>query len=149
SPKSIDDKIFRYLSGRKVAGKDPPPDNFKRSLEENTDNPDFFLHTLFRDMPDVMTDLARFRIIANFLGDIHDLKKAFRQTQLSPPDIVLDQRIEDRIEDDRWERGAGGHRAAHAQIKVRIGERLVPVEVFDINHSINFTGAGPASGSCA
>ncbi len=66
SPKSIDDKIFRYLSGRKVAGKDPPPGNFKRSLEENTDNPDFFLHTFFRDIPDVVTDLAGFRITAIF-----------------------------------------------------------------------------------
>ncbi len=129
SPMSIDDKIFRYLTGRKVAGKEPPTESFKKRLEENTDNPDIFLHTFFRDLPDVMTDLARFRIIANFLVDIHDLKGALRKTKLAPPNVVVDPNIEDRIEDDRWERGAGGHRAVHAQIKVRLRERWIPVEV--------------------
>lgn len=129
SPKSIDDKIFRYLSRKKIGGREPPTKSFERHLTENTDNPEIFLNTFFQELSDVMGDLARFRIVANFLMDIHDLEKSFRQTALEPPKIVVDPKTEDRIEDDRWETGAGGHRAVHICIWVQMPGRRIPVEV--------------------
>ena len=129
SPLSIDDKIFRYFSGKKVAGQEPPTSTFKSALTQNKENADYFLTIFFHKLPQIMADLARFRIIANFLTDIQDLVASFQQDDGWPQTIKINPNIEDRIENDRWEKGAGGHRAVHIQMEVQLSERSIPVEV--------------------
>jgi ppGpp synthetase/RelA/SpoT-type nucleotidyltranferase len=129
SPESIDTKIFRYLSDLPVAGNSKPTCAFKKKLEANRDDPTCFLSTFFHKLPEVMNDLARFRVVGNFLSDVHAVADAFNHADLGTPGIEVDPVIEDRIEDDRWLERSSGHRAVHLRIWVMVKERRVHVEV--------------------
>jgi len=129
SPRSIDDKIFRFLSGKTVAGQTIKT-MLKRSLKGKKDEKEFFLKTFFRDMHEVMNDLARFRIIGNFLSDVHAISDRFGEVDWAAHRIqhkLLHH--EDRIVHDRWVTGAGGHRAIHIPMAVTINDHQVHVEV--------------------
>lgn len=128
SPRSIDDKIFRYLSGRGVAGEKPTQSLLSRLRDRKAD-PDHFLKLFFRQLPAIMNDLARFRIVGNFLSDVNALKDAFNDDRLDVHGVAVDPNIEDRIEADRWESGASGHRAVHVGLSVEIDGFQVPIEV--------------------
>lgn len=129
SPAGIDEKLFRFISHGKVAGVEFVSGH-RNKLEDirNRDDLAAFVTLIFRDLPDVMNDLGRFRIVGNYLSDVQDVAKAFATTDLSRWGIRVDPAIEDRIEEDRWEDGAGGHRAIHLRLWVRGDPREVPLE---------------------
>ncbi len=128
SPSSIDDKIFRYLSHKKVCGQEPT-EALKQKLRNNRDTCGCFLDTFFKSLPDIMNDLARFRIIGNFLTDVMDLKAAFGSGILEKGNIAVAPNIDDRIEADRWVDGGSGHRAVHIRLNIQHDDSEIHVEV--------------------
>lgn len=128
SPQSIDDKISRYLGGDRVAGQEVTQ-SIKTRLQDNKNDADRFLSLFFKELPNVMNDLARFRIVCNFITDAQETAGLFSKNPLSTHRIHVDPEIEDRIEADRWEGGASGHRAIHLRLMVPVGDRQIHVEV--------------------
>lgn len=128
SPQSIDDKIGRFLSGKPVAG-ERVTENIKNRLRNHRENPGEFLSLFFRELADVMNDLARFRIVCNFIADAQRAADIFNDKRLAVHGIDVDPKIEDRIESDRWEEGASGHRAIHLRLLVPLAGRRIHVEV--------------------
>ena len=128
SAASSDDKIFRYLSS---GGGPPkgPTEAFRHRLRSHLDDPEVFLTQFFRELPDVMNDLARFRIVANLLSDVQEVAAAFTEADWTDLGIEVDRNIEDRIEADRWEEGASGHRAVHLRLWGTLDGRRLPLEV--------------------
>lgn len=128
SPRSIDDKIGRYLSGKPVAG-ERVTENIQNRLRSKRDDASDFLSLFFRESTSVMNDLARFRIVCNFIADAQRAAAMFNENLLAGHSIDVDPKIEDRIESDRWEEGAGVHRAIHLRLWVPLGDRRIHVEV--------------------
>ncbi len=128
SPRSIDDKIFRYLSGNSVAGH-KIGHHLKKKLRDKKAEKEVFLKTFFRDLHEIMNDLARFRIIGNFLSDVHAICDRFNDVNWAAHGIQLKPNIDDRIVHDRWLTGAGGHRAIHMTMFVTLNDRPIHVEV--------------------
>ena len=128
SPPSIDDKIGRFLAGKPVAG-DRITESIKSRLRSHRHDSSDFLSLFFQELPDVMNDLARFRIVSNFIADAQYMAKLISDKQLAAHGIDVDPKIEDRIESDRWEEGGSGHRAIHLRLFVPLAERRIHVEV--------------------
>ena len=130
TPQSIDDKLFRYLSGRKVVGQAVTQSILRRLVAEK-ERPERFLDLVFRDLPGILNDLARFRIVGNFLTDIRNVAEVLRSDVFEPytDRLRVDPAIEDRVEDDRWESSSTGHRAIHLRMQACIGGEWLGIEV--------------------
>jgi hypothetical protein len=127
SPRSIDDKIYRFLSGRRVAG-EAITEATKQGFRENRTDPEYFPRWFFADHPKVMSDLARFRVVCNFLSDVKEVQDRVVKRVLEQDGIFVHGQIEDRIIEDRWAEGASGHRAVHLPLSVKVGGQEIVVE---------------------
>lgn len=119
-PSSIITKMCRIIKDTK--DKNPAWLTYKDNAEAFLDH---FLYT-------ELSDVARFRIVCNYISDVRHLGEYLRNSPKLRAQIPLfdpERDYKDRIDDLELRERAQGHRAIHLSLPFKIEERVVRVEV--------------------